>query len=62
MVKVFIATGYNSWTNKQLTKAFLVPSEAEQFIQGLTNPSLNIFTAKSYIDLLNTFLRGFNHE
>lgn len=57
MVKVFIATGYNSWTNKQLTKAFLVPSEAEQFIQGLTNPSLNIFTAKSYIDLLNTFLK-----
>ena len=57
MVKVFIATGYNSWTNKQLTKAFLVPSEAEQFIKGLTNPSLNIFTAKSYIDLLNTFLK-----
>jgi hypothetical protein len=58
MIKVFIATGYNSWTNKTITKAFLVPSEAEQFIDGLTAPSVNIFTANSYIDLLNTFLKG----
>lgn len=58
MVKVFIATGYNSYTHKTLTKAFLVPSEAEQFIEGLTNPSINIFKAKSYMELLNSFLKG----
>lgn len=57
MVKVFIATGYNSYTQKTMTKAFLVPSDAEQFIEGLTEPSVNIFTAKSYIDLLNSFLK-----
>jgi len=57
MVKVFIATGYNSYTHKTMTKAFLVPSDAEQFIEGLTEPSVNVFTAKSYIDLLNSFLK-----
>ena len=58
MVKVFIATGYNSYTHKTLTKAFLVPSEAEHFIEGLTNPSINVFKAKSYMELLNSFLKG----
>lgn len=58
MIKVFIATGYNSYTNKELTKAFLAPSDADQFLEGLTDPKLNIFTANSYIDLLNTFLKG----
>lgn len=57
MVKVFIATGYNSYTHKTLTRAFLAPSEAEAFIEGLTAPSVNIFKAKSYLELLNTFLK-----
>lgn len=58
MVKVFIATGYNSYTNKQLARAFLSPSDADQFLEGLTNPILSTFTANSYIDLLNEFLKG----
>lgn len=58
MIKVFIAQGYNSYNNKQLTRAFLAPSEADQFLEGLTDPKVNIFTAKSYIDLLNIFLKG----
>lgn len=58
MVKVFIATGYNSYTNKQLARAFLSPSDADQFLEGLTDPRLNTFTAKSYVDLLNEFLKG----
>ena len=57
MIKVFIATGYNSYTHKTLTRVFLAPSEAEAFIAGLTAPSVNIFKAKSYLDLLNTFLK-----
>ncbi len=43
--------------HKTLTRAFLAPSEAEAFIEGLTAPSVNIFKAKSYLDLLNTFLK-----
>jgi hypothetical protein len=57
MVRIYIATGYNSFTHKTLTKAFLAPSEAEAFIEGLTAPSVNIFKAKSYLDLINTFLK-----
>lgn len=58
MVKVFIASGYNSYTHKTLTKAFLVPSEAEQFLEGLTDPHVQVFNSKSYIELLNLFLKG----
>jgi hypothetical protein len=28
MKKIYIASGFNSWTNKQLTKAFLTEKEA----------------------------------
>jgi hypothetical protein len=58
MVKIFIAKGYDSYTHKTLTKAFLVPSEAEAYLVNLTDPSVNTFTAKSYIDLLNAFFKG----
>jgi hypothetical protein len=58
MVKIFIATGYDSYNHKTLTKAFLAPSEAEAYIVNLTDPSVNTFTAKSYIELINSFLKG----
>ena len=58
MIKVFIAQGYDSYNNKQLTRAFLKPSEADQFLEGLTVPTTHIFKAKSYIQLLNEFLKG----
>ena len=58
MVKIFIATGYDRYKHKTLTKAFLAPSEAEAYIVNLTDPSVNTFTAKSYIELINSFLKG----
>ena len=58
MIKVFIAQGYNSYNNKQLTRAFLAPSDADQYLEGLTDPRIHVFTANSYIDLLNEFLKG----
>jgi hypothetical protein len=58
MVKIFIAKGYDSYSHKTLTKAFLVPSEAEAYLINLTDPSVNVFTAKSYIELINAFLKG----
>jgi hypothetical protein len=58
MVKVFLASGYNSYTNKQLTRAFLVPTDAEQFLQGLTDPKFKSVMASSYIALINDLLKG----
>ena len=58
MVKVFIATGYNSYTHKNIARAFLEPSKAESFLEGLTDPKLDALTAESYLDLLNIFLKG----
>jgi hypothetical protein len=58
MIKIFIATGYDSYSHKILSKAFLAPSEAEAYMINLTNPSVNTFTAKSYIELINSFLKG----
>lgn len=57
MVKVFIASGYNSYTNKSITRAFLEPSKAVSFLEGLTHPKLKPMTAQSYLDLLNIFLK-----
>ena len=58
MVKVFIAQGYDSYNNKQKTRAFLAPSDADQYLEGLTDPRIHVFMAKSYINLLNEFLKG----
>jgi len=58
MVKVFVSQGYDSYNNKQLTRAFLEPEKAVQFLEGLTDTKTIVFTSKSYIDLLNTFLIG----
>lgn len=58
MVKVFIAQGYDSYNNKQKTMAFLAPSDADQYLEGLTDPRIHVFTANSYINLLNEFLKG----
>jgi hypothetical protein len=58
MKKVFIASGYNSWTNKDIIKAFTSENEAEKWIEGLTNPHINIIGYKSTIDLVNHLLKG----
>ena len=56
MNKVYIARGYNSWTSKELLRAFKTEKEAEGFIQGLTDPKIQIFSYKSTIDLVNSLL------
>lgn len=57
MVKVFLASGYNSYTNKQLTRAFLTPLDAEKFLVGLTDPKFKSVMASSYIALINDLLK-----
>jgi hypothetical protein len=61
MKKLYIANGYNSWANKSVVKAFNSEKDADQFIQGLTDPHIQILAYKSTTQLINYFL-GANHE
>lgn len=58
MRKIYIATGYNSWTNKQLHRAFETEQEADQFINGLTDPHLVVMNYKSTTELVNALLNN----
>jgi len=61
MKKLYIAKGHNSWANKSVLKAFNSEKEADQFIQGLTDPHIQILAYKSTTQLINHLL-GANHE
>ena len=58
MKRIFIATGYNSWTNKDVLRAFSSDNEANSFIEGLTNPKIQVFSYKSTLDLVNALLKA----
>jgi hypothetical protein len=58
MKKLYIAKGYNSWTNQELLRAFNSESEADAFIEGLTDPHIHIMAYRSTIDLVNALLNG----
>jgi hypothetical protein len=58
MKKIYIAKGYNSWTNQQILRAFQSENEAEAFIQGLTDPSIQVLGYKSTVQLVNSLLGG----
>jgi hypothetical protein len=57
MKKLFIAKGYNSYTNQELIKAFATEHEADKFLEGLTNPRINIMSYKSTVQLMNHFFK-----
>ena len=56
MVKIFLASGYNSWTNREIVRVFRVPSDAEQFIQGLTDAKVYTLTGKDNFEAFNRAL------
>jgi hypothetical protein len=56
MKKIYIATGYNSWANKELHRAFTTEQEADQFINGLTDPRLVVMSYNSTVQLANALL------
>ena len=58
LMKLYIANGYNSYTNNQLIKAFSSEAEASQFLNGLTDPKLQVISYKSTIDLVNDLLKA----
>lgn len=57
MKRIYIAHGYNSFTNKAIQKAFTTESEADKFLEGLTDPKLQIVSYRSTVELLNHFLK-----
>jgi hypothetical protein len=57
MKKIYIATGYNSYTQKTLLKAFMSETEADKFLEGLTDPRINIVAYKSTVELVNHLLK-----
>jgi hypothetical protein len=58
MKTIYIASGFNSLSNKSMVRAFATKGEADQFLQGLTDPILQVMTYKNTVDLLNAFLKG----
>lgn len=56
MKKLYIARGYNSFTNTELVKAFSTEKDADSFIDGLTDPHIQVISYKSTIQLMNYFL------
>jgi hypothetical protein len=56
MNKVYIAKGYNSWTNKELIRAFTNEAEADKFMENLTEPHITVMSYKSTVQLVNTLL------
>jgi hypothetical protein len=56
MKKIYIATGYNSWTNKELHRAFKTEQEADEFLNGLTDPHLVVMSYQSTTQLANALL------
>ena len=62
MKKLYIAKGYNSWTNREILRAFNSEPEADAFILGLTDPHIHIMTYKSTTQLVNALLNGSNTQ
>lgn len=58
MKKLYIASGYNSFTNKDMRKAFNNESDADQFMDGLTDPHIQVISYKSTVELINHFLKA----
>lgn len=58
MKKIYIAKGYNSWTNNQIWQAFSTKNEADFWLQGLTDPHIVIMAYKSTTQLVNVLLKG----
>lgn len=57
MFKLYLAKGYNSWTNKNLSRVFKTYEEAQRFCEGLTNSSVKFYNADNQVDAFNLLLR-----
>ena len=58
MKSLYIASGYNSWANKRLIRAFDSLDKAKAFTEGLTAPQLEVMQYKTKLDLITSLLQG----
>jgi hypothetical protein len=56
MKKLYLAHGYNSWTHRDLIRAFSNEEEAGAFMEGLTDPHLQVIAYQSSSQLVNILL------
>jgi len=56
MITIFYVSGYSSWSNKQLLRAFKTIEEANNFSIGLTAPKIYGMRGKSIIEATNKIL------
>ena len=59
MNSIYLAKGYNSWTNRTIKKIFKDYTEANEFlqVQGLTDSSVKMYSANNFIEAVNLLLR-----
>jgi len=57
MKSIYLAKGHNSWTNKTLKRVFNGYTEAHAFLEGLTDSSVKMYSADSFIEAVNLLLR-----
>lgn len=59
MNRLFLITGYDSFANKIIKKAFRVPSEALSFSLSLSDSKMTVLTNDDYVSIFNDYLKGF---
>jgi len=57
MNSIYLAKGYNSWTHKNIQRACKTYTEAHAFSEGLTDSSVKMYSADSFIEAVNLLLR-----
>lgn len=56
MVKLFLITGYDSYTQKTIDRVFRVPGEALEFSLSLTDSKMEVLTGEDYLTIFNDYL------
>jgi hypothetical protein len=54
---LYLARGYNSWTNATLKRVFKTHEEAHRFCEGLTDSSVKFYNADTQMDAFNLLLK-----
>ena len=57
MTRLYLAKGYNSWTQNAIKRVFKQYEEAQQFCEGLTDPIIKVYNADNAEDAFNLLLR-----
>ena len=58
MKTIYIASGWNSWTNKAIVRAFSDYTKAALFVSGFTDSDIKKVRYQSTVDLANLLLKA----